>query len=242
MKNKISIIILMIILMTSVYVYRDKKKLIEYKKIQNELIISESENKRLISELETSDSKLDELEANIIKKNSSIKLKDKEIIELNNHIKNMQSYLKVYEKRAIYSDYKEEKRTALNIKKFDEYEIQLFSTENIEELFELYRQNLDGAYSEGYGAKLYDYYKTIGEMEFIERLEPYSIYKTNGIIDHLATEMSLNYFNDGVIDMEAHSKSLLETLDSNDLSYKEKYIIYKIVATIEEMVNYKKIY
>lgn len=238
MKNKISIIVLVIILMMSVYVFKDKENSIEYKKIQNELRISQDENKQLTKKLEIADNNLNKLKTDFINNKSIIKLKDREIMDLNNNIKNMHNYLKVYKNRSIYSDYVEEKRSALNIINFSEYEKQIFSTENIEDLFELYGQNLDGAISEGYCGKLYDYYTSIEKIEFIEKLEPYSIYKINGIVDCLVTEMSLIYYNDGVIDMKANTKSMLDILENNELSYKEKYIIYKIVAVIEEMVNY----
>ncbi|BEP28165.1 hypothetical protein [Helicovermis profundi] len=134
-----------------------------------------------------------------------------------------------------------DKESALTINNFDKYETRVFSTKNIEELFKLYGSNLDGAYAEAYGSKLYYFYNTIGELEFAEKLAKYNAYKINGIMYLLTSEMAMIYYNEGDIDINEYSKSLKNTLENNELNYREKEILYRIIADIEEMLSNKNI-
>ncbi len=116
-----------------------------------------------------------------------------------------------------------------------EYENAFGSTKSVQELFDLYRDGLDGAMSEGYGATLYVYYKEIGASNFIKELANLpQYYNISGIVESLSSEMYLYYANSGDINMASHQSDLKHLLDNSE-SLREKHIIYQLLANIEDI-------
>lgn len=121
---------------------------------------------------------------------------------------------------------------------WDDFEDQLYHADSFEKVIELYYSNLDGAYSEGYSAVVYDYYLEMGADRFIKVLAEHgNRYNTYGIVSYLTMEMDLYFSNDGDIDL-LKIKEDIESVPC--LTNKEKSIAYQILSNIDEIRDLKR--
>ncbi len=168
MKSKAIIIILIISLAVSILINFAKVELSEYESLQNDYERTEDENNDLKSQSELLLANMKTLKDKNENLNKKIESYEQELAETDGLIEDFVNFMRVYKQRAIYSDFIVDMRGTPKFENYDEYERAIFETSNVEELFDLYRWNLDGAAAEGYGANLYYYYKVIGEADFIK--------------------------------------------------------------------------
>ncbi|MBN2899891.1 MAG: hypothetical protein JXO44_14070 [Clostridia bacterium] len=121
---------------------------------------------------------------------------------------------------------------------WDAFETKLYEASSLKEVIELYTPRMDGAYSEGYSAVVYDYYRNLGAKEFVRQLaESATEDNLSGVISRLTGEMGLYYDNDGEIDLEAHKAELDDLSKDEDTSSKEQEIINHILVDMEAIIK-----
>ncbi|MBF4691544.1 hypothetical protein [Fusibacter ferrireducens] len=119
------------------------------------------------------------------------------------------------------------------------YEEKLAAASTLGAVFDLYTPRLDGAYSEGYYATLYDLFVQYGEKEFVEKLAIIENRENiDDIVSCLTSEMTQLYWYDEFPDLETHKKNLLALVSEKELSYREKQICYHLLADLEWIEQY----
>ncbi len=121
------------------------------------------------------------------------------------------------------------------------YEDKLAAATTLEAIFDLYTPGLDGAYSEGYYATLYDLFVQYGEKEFVTKLAVIDdIFEIDDIIRCLISEMGQMYCYGEEPNLENYKNNLMVLATEDDLTNREKQICYQLIADIEWIEQYGK--
>lgn len=121
------------------------------------------------------------------------------------------------------------------------YEDKLAGASTLEAIFDLYTPRLDGAYSEGYCATLYDLFVQYGEKEFVTKLAAVEDHSEIGdIISCLTSEMDQLYYYGEEQNLENYKNNLMVLATENDRTNREKQICYQLLADIEWIEQYGK--
>lgn len=163
---------------------------------------------------------------------NELKEKDNQIEILNARIIELEEELKLSKEPIEPSENYYKERT----EKLEELSNKLPEINSLEGIIDEYLYELDGAYAEGYGYRLYELYSEEGMDKFISILSRKDISIVEGVISSLFRELSIQR-NVKEIDEIIHN---LEKVKLEDLDDKERYIIYSIFTEAYGAKNYMR--
>ncbi len=148
--------------------------------------------------------------------------KDKQIEILNSRIIKLEEELNLSKEQIKSNENDYKKRT----EKLDKLFNKLGEINSLEKIIDEYLYELDGAYAEGYGYRLYQLYSKEGIDEFISILSKKDISIVEDVVSLLFGELSIQEDVKEIDDIIDY----LEEMKLEDLDDKQKYIIYSILT------------